>query len=54
MRRTRRFLPIRGLDSFPFCFNITYATRFPIIDYLSLCVYVTILVGEAHFEHDAL
>jgi len=44
-----RFFPIWGLNSLPFCFNITNATSS-----LSLCVYVTVFISEAHLEHDAL
>jgi hypothetical protein len=34
--------------------NITNATRFPITNSLSLCVYVTIPIGEVHLRRDAL
>lgn len=48
-----KFFPIWGPDSLPFSINITNATRFPITNSLSLCVYVTIPIGEAHLRRDA-
>jgi hypothetical protein len=53
-KKTMKSLPIWGLDSLPFSLNITNATRFPINNSLSLCVYATKPIGEAHLRHDAL
>jgi len=53
-KRLQDFSQFWGPNSFPFCFNITNATRFPIINSLSLCVYVIVPIGEAHLGRDAL